>query len=59
MNESRIPFKISDNIFYVYNFLWYCSFDIISQFNAYSKISKKQSKKRIENVLERTYSINR
>jgi|MGYP000016755922 hypothetical protein len=48
MNESRIPFKISDNIFY-----------IISQFNAYSKISKKQSKKRIENVLERTYSINR
>ena len=48
MNESRIPFKISDNIFY-----------IISQFNADSKISKKQSKKRIENVLERTYSINR
>lgn len=48
MNESRIPFKISDNIFY-----------IISQFNAHSKISKKQSKKRIENVLERTYSINR
>lgn len=48
MNESRIPFKISDNIFY-----------IISQFDWYSKISKKQSKKRIENVLERTYSINR
>lgn len=48
MNESRIPFIISDNIFY-----------IISQFNVHSKISKKQSKKRIENVLERTYSINR
>lgn len=48
MIESRIPFKIFDNIFY-----------IISQFNTYSKISKKQSKKRIENVLERTYSINR
>lgn len=48
MNKSGIPFKISDNIFY-----------IISQFNAHSKISKKQSKKRIENVLERTYSINR
>ena len=48
MIKSRIPFKISDNIF-----------NIISQFNAHSKISKKQSKKRIENVLERTYSIDR
>ena len=48
MNKSGIPFKISDNIFY-----------IISQFDLYSKISKKQSKKRIENVLERTYSIKR
>lgn len=48
MNKSGIPFKISDNIFY-----------IISQFDLYSKISKKQSKKRIENVLERTYSIDR
>ena len=48
MIKSGIPFKISDNIFY-----------IISQFDLYSKISKKQSKKRIENVLERTYSINR
>lgn len=48
MNESRIPFKISDNIFY-----------IISQFNAYSKISKKQSKKRIEIQKKTTYAKDR
>ena len=37
MTKNRIPFKISDNIFY-----------IISQFDLYSKISKKKAKRELK-----------